>query len=950
MAPTAGRLTMWLSLLAGWLACALAQTPSDRWRTVHTEHYRLHYPVPAEAWALDAATQLEDIRARVVAEVGWAPDEVVDVRIADPVSDANGFAIPLWNSPRMELWATAPQPASNIGHYRGWGELLITHEDAHLVHLLRESRNPFERALQGLLGFGPVTSRSPRWVIEGYATVVEGRLTGSGRPHGDGRPQLLRTLAQEGRMPSYGELSGGPRWAGYAFAYLVGSAYLEWLEERAGVGSLRDLWARMSAREVRSFDVAFIGVFGDSPAVLYGRFVAELTAEAMAVEAARPADDDTLFLDRPWGTGNIALSVDGEALAIPVEGPKGPPSLQVVATAEDADAVAKREERIAEVLERDPLDVAPVPPAAPPHEVTHSRTYWLRTARHPRWLADETGVLFSAWVPDITGRLRPDLFVWDPESGREWRITRGADLPMADPAPDGSWAVAVHTVWGQSQLVRVDLDSGSWVALTERSVDVVVTGPRLAPDGERLAWLEHRDGRWGVQVRHLDSGETWSWRPAMDGPAPTHVAWTRDGHRLLASVGQHGFAEIWELLDHQGAGRGRVTQSRGGALAVEPTLDGSAAYHLSADHRGFDVLRSELVGRGAEPAVPRAPAGRPPSVITPPVIREPQVAEPYGVGPIDVSPLLAGAASSREHGQATLGVRLGDPVGRFETSWVASLAGGADGRRLGASGGRASATYQGLPARLHGDLYALTDDAFGLGRFGAVVDARQTLRLPWGRAEFGGGGFLERPLGADPHFDRDALFVVGDVGIVDGRRGLWGLAVASQLQVGQSGANAWWRGIASGSAVLFRGPSLRLSGRTGVVDGGPPVERFRLGGVQNSVQPLPTRAWRAVDAAYRPDAASGTWHHLAEAAIDTPVSLSVRRHWLGADGEPPTTATAVGARLEMPISADPFVRIPEMSVDTGVACVLEDPATGWSAAPCQSLTDWSVWAGITLRP
>jgi hypothetical protein len=38
------------------------------------------------------------------------------------------------------------------------------------------------------------------------------------------------------------------------------------------------------------------------------------------------------------------------------------------------------------------------------------------------------------------------------------RITRLADVRDADPAPDGTWAVAVRNRHGLSELVRVDLD------------------------------------------------------------------------------------------------------------------------------------------------------------------------------------------------------------------------------------------------------------------------------------------------------------------------------------------------------------------------------------------------------------------------------------------------------------------------------------------------------------
>jgi len=69
-----------------------------------------------------------------------------------------------------------------------------------------------------------------------------------------------------------------------SMAYLLGSAYLEWLEARTGPGSLRNLWSRMTARTPRSFDDAFRGVFGESPADLYDRFRAELTWRAMEAE------------------------------------------------------------------------------------------------------------------------------------------------------------------------------------------------------------------------------------------------------------------------------------------------------------------------------------------------------------------------------------------------------------------------------------------------------------------------------------------------------------------------------------------------------------------------------------------------------------------------------------------------------------------------------------------
>ena len=101
------------------------------------------------------------------------------------------------------------------------------------------------------------------WVHEGYATYVEGRLTGRGRPNSDLRASILRRWAVAGRLPAYGALAQDwESYLGMSMAYLVGSSYLEWLVDRSGPESLRHLWARLSAHTNRDFDTAF-GVMQD---------------------------------------------------------------------------------------------------------------------------------------------------------------------------------------------------------------------------------------------------------------------------------------------------------------------------------------------------------------------------------------------------------------------------------------------------------------------------------------------------------------------------------------------------------------------------------------------------------------------------------------------------------------------------------------------------------------
>jgi hypothetical protein len=624
----------------------LVEGPKAPWRVIETEHFRVYYPQPAAAWAEGAAARLEAVRERLVEEIGYAPEQVVDVVVSDPVAQPNGFALPFLGRPRMVLWTRPPSPDSVIGHYRDWGELLVVHETAHLVHLLRPSRNPTRRLLARLLPLGPISRQAPRWVTEGYATLIEGRLTGTGRPHGDLRAAILRRWAMAGKLPSYGALTGDGSYLGQSMAYLAGSAYLDWLEERGGRGdeprTLRHLWARMTARQPRSFEESFAGVFGDSPADLWDRFRAELAWQAFEVErrveAAGGFVEGEAWMDLSWQTGGPALSPDGERLALVLRGRDQPPELAVFSTAVDEEALEKRAERRAEILERDPEDVLAVDTAPPPRRRLHTLpTIDFAPPADPRWLPDGESLLLVRTLPDEEGFLHPDLFRWTPPAGdatpeveatgrgRLERLTVAADLTQPDPAPDGTWAAAVESRHGATRLVRVELASGTVTAITEAAVEVVVDRPRVAPDGERLVYARHAAGRWGLVVHRLADGAEEE-LPLPAGATVAAPAWGRgaEAGTVFASLGVGGFidvhafapaggrarsggekgsddnadgeapspgGEIAPAIGEAGGGweRRRLTRTRGAAFAPEPG-DGEL-FFLSLEPDGLDLRR-----------------------------------------------------------------------------------------------------------------------------------------------------------------------------------------------------------------------------------------------------------------------------------------------------------------------------------------------------------------------
>jgi hypothetical protein len=677
---------------------APAQGPEAPWRTLTTAHFRVHFPAPFAAWAERAAAWLELARQRTIAEIGFTPADQVDVVVSDPLADANGAAFPLRGWPRLILWTTPPPPDSELGNYRDWIEDLVIHEEAHLVHLLRPSRNPL---LAGLLPVSPI-ALAPRWVVEGYATLIEGRLTGAGRPNGDLRAAILRRWAQAGRLPDYGALAADREgWRGMSMAYLLGSAYLEWLDQRAGPGSLRRLWARMTARSGRDFDAAFAGIWGNTPRSLYDRFRAELTWRAMEaekrVQAVGPLAqrEGALWQELTWTTGAPAVSPDGSRIALVRRDRDRPAELVIWATAPDTAAEKRWQDEQARLAARDPLDVPAVrTKPLPRRPLAVWRANDGGDPAMPRFLPDGRSLLLVRFLPDREGVIHPDLFIWRPgESGapgkpgepgepghsghpgdpgdhRLRRVTRGAGVRDPDPAPDGTWAVAVREQAGQSQLVTVDLGSGAVHELTAPSVERLYDRPRVSPDGRRVAFGLHDGGGWRLAILDLrQGGVSASWplpgrltrlMPPAGGTVSA-PAWSPDGHTLYAVVGRGGFIDLYAFAapprpaatqaagtipagrpglaaegragpdEDEGAATADVTvpapraltRTQGAAFAPAPTPDGKGLFYLSLEPYGLDLRRLDLMAphpplAEVVTAEGLAPAVRPPPVASPP--------------------------------------------------------------------------------------------------------------------------------------------------------------------------------------------------------------------------------------------------------------------------------------------------------------------------------------------
>lgn len=914
---------------------AYSQAPHETWRTLDTLHFRVHFPAEYEAWARRAAERLEASWSSVGTAVGFEVKDRVEVLVMDPVASANGSALPILGWPRMILWTTPPNASSSIGASRDWIELLAVHEQAHIAHILRPSRNPLRRAIEKLaLPLGPI-SFAPRWVHEGYATVIEGELTGSGRPNGDFRAVLLRTLARNGRLPTYAQLSSDRRnWQGMSMAYLAGSAYLEWLRDRTGPDSLRHLWARMTARHRRNFDDAFRGVFGEPPPVLYGRFVAEVTGRAMEVEKeiGPSLREGELFQDLTWTTEPPQLSADGKKIVTVLRSRDLPSKMVIWSTEPDEKGETKWRERIEKIMKADPEDVRPVRTRPLPRKALHTlETRSGAEPSGPKWLGTDS-VIYVRLEPDDEGFLHSDLFRWDAAREHVQRITTGADLSDPDPHPDQTRAVAVRNRHGFSQLVEIDLGSNQIRELTSPSIDRIYESPCWSPDGNSIAYVRHDQGQWRLVLRDAASGREREIETPPDAMATT-PSWSSDSRTLFAVLGRKGFLEI-HSVGIEGGEWQPITRSFHGSLA--PTVAGQDLYYLSVEIDGLDVRHLSLPQPGL-PSISISPALAPvvrPLARTAPLSAAVALApsNEYGIGRQEWSTIFAGSESPSSR-SVEVGMRLGDVIGRTDSILIGSIAG--EGSESGIA---LSTVWRGWPVELKAHLFTADHDLSlqpGLpdGLTGPPGRDQRGIEVSGHRAWFGRArrfdltsGLLHqsvREAGAASRFSATTGFLEPRIRYRPSAKDFqFGLEAGGRWDGGEQGGR--WRADLSGS-IRKGNASLGLAYAHQWTESG---HALFLGGVASSILPASARSERILQPALPIGVLTGSEYEMQRATLDTgwqPGDFFFERHRMLSTSGSWNEISLAGVELSLLTAPMPVLRFPGLDLRIGLARIFDDP-------------------------
>lgn len=690
-------------LLLALLTLALSQTvmAKDSLQTIETNYARIHFQQDYQAFAEQVADKFDTIYEDVSHRVGFEQNEKLDFLIADDFHQANGYAVPLTSGKIVKIYTSAPRSEQTLGSYEDWLDLVISHELTHKIQMSEPSRS-WRSMLDKYFFFadGINFTRYPRWVSEGYATLIETQYTKQGRVNSDYVKALLQQWAMEGQLPSYQAINGNSSYTGNRMAYYQGSAFLFWLQKQYGNVKLTQLWHRSTAAKYRDFNEAFSGLFLQSPKILYKQFVAEQTYLAKKHQQ-RSTPTGQLWQNNAYQVLSSEPSLKQNRILQLEKDAKGIISLNVYNIEPNEKAKEEFIKDNATLIEIDALDVANTMPIVFNRKAElvvkpNSQHQW----RQARWLDEQHALVLQYLIQD-NRELGFELAKVNLSTGAVEKITENLRLHDYAIMPDQQSVIAVAHYAGFNQLIRVSLDDGSWQALTNKKLNIQMDNLTISPDGQSLALIANHDKHWQIHLVNLEDNK---WQVVklftedelfaneetsnkkLTGNYVSYLSWQQDGlyfsrslqykHGQSVNVFKLNFAhQMWQQLTE---GFQLTTQ----AFILKPTeenaLSSEQLFYLVTTSQGQDTYKQNLLIDEGQTNYQSIAQGRfellnVTEKQSKPLIHTVKESNNYGIGPQALTFDLGGYVSNDENGLELI-AKGGDPLGRLR--WQAAYSHG----------------------------------------------------------------------------------------------------------------------------------------------------------------------------------------------------------------------------------------------------------------------------------
>ncbi|HEY4183924.1 MAG TPA: hypothetical protein VGP07_02600 [Polyangia bacterium] len=562
--------------------------PIAYWRTLETPHFRIHFYEAERPLAERAAVLAEHAFASLTRYLKWVPRGRIDISLVDATDSANGFASSL---PANYIYAfgVPPEPLFSLNDFDDWLNVLISHELTHVVHL--DTILGLPRLVDTV--FGKIVAPNlvqPNWFIEGLAVLNESRVTTAGRVRSSLYDMYLREAILGNRFHGLDAVSNGPvSFPQGEAAYLYGSHFLKYLEDRFGSEKLAELSHRY-ARRLLPFGLNRVAreVYGELYDQLWEDWIASMK---------RRYDVQVDEVSRKGLTSATRLTFDGEG---PVGGAPSP-GLSPHYFSDGRGVVYLRQtsfEHPAYVL-FDPLTKQ------------HRELWEAHSAGVSSPTPDGRGLVFAQVAPvPLPRRIGgndnatwEDLFHLDLESGELRQLTHGQRAHQPDVSPDGKRiACTTGRITGTQELAVVSIDGGVPEVLLHNAAGEIAYSPSWSPDGKQIVYSRFKRG--GFHDIHIFDLATRTDRALwIDRALDIEPRFSPDGRFVLWSSDRTGIYNIFAY--EVASGRVfQVTNVIGGAFQPTVSRDLRTLVFSGFSADGYDLYSIPYAPQTWRPAEP----------------------------------------------------------------------------------------------------------------------------------------------------------------------------------------------------------------------------------------------------------------------------------------------------------------------------------------------------------
>ncbi len=422
----------------------MAYHPELTWKTIETEHFRVHYHEGTVRTANLVAKIAEDVYPHITGLYGYEPSGKVDLIIRDTEDFSNGAAYFFDN--KIVFWAENLDYVLRGTHH--WLRDVVTHEFTHIVSLQKalkfgrrvpagwaqgfgyeaERRPDVVRGFPNILVSYPISGVViPVWFAEGVAQYQSPTARFDYRD--SHREMILRDRVMTDRLLDLDEMGTfGKNSIGNESAYNQGFAFVKYLGETFGDTVLAKIAHQAGSPFTLSFKGVLEKVTGVDAEALFRRWQAHLketyTARLSTIQ-------EHLQIGEPFaekGIGNLypTLSPDGRRLAYLTTG--------------EADYLSQNQLVVADL------------------ETGKKRVLASRIAGSLTWSPDGRYLAYARLTEEPKTRsLYNDLYVYDLQADKEHRLTRSLRARNPDWSHDGKRLTFVVGSDGLTNLFVLEL-------------------------------------------------------------------------------------------------------------------------------------------------------------------------------------------------------------------------------------------------------------------------------------------------------------------------------------------------------------------------------------------------------------------------------------------------------------------------------------------------------------